>query len=113
MLCSVAPAAGPQVYARPQANGILVLWEEIPPQQQMGCITWYKIYLQRKASDVDPNVGGYLVINNVMCKCCLLRGGGGEGGFKRSPRQLRQQQDAHSVLCYGCSWTRLRIYTHI
>ncbi|XP_015726254.1 interleukin-12 receptor subunit beta-2 isoform X1 [Coturnix japonica] len=54
-----APAAGPQVYARPQANGILVSWEEIPPQQQKGCITWYKIYLQRKASDVDPNVAIY------------------------------------------------------
>lgn len=65
------------MYTEPQTNGILVWWQEIPSHQQMGCITKYSIYLQKKDSNVDPVVyGRYLVRSHVMCKCCLLRGGG-------------------------------------
>ncbi|OXB66621.1 hypothetical protein ASZ78_013880 [Callipepla squamata] len=51
-----APSAGPQVYTKPQTDGVLVSWGEIPPHQQRGCITEYKIYLQKKDSDGDPAV---------------------------------------------------------
>lgn len=51
-----APSAGPQMYTEPQTNGILVWWQEIPSHQQMGCITKYSIYLQKKDSNVDPVV---------------------------------------------------------
>ncbi|KAM6305522.1 interleukin-12 receptor subunit beta-2 [Aegotheles albertisi] len=50
-----APSAGPQMYAAPWANGILVSWEEIPAQQQRGCITGYQIYLQ-KGREEAPDV---------------------------------------------------------
>ncbi|XP_009487746.2 interleukin-12 receptor subunit beta-2 [Pelecanus crispus] len=43
-----APSAGPQMHTTPRANGILVSWAEIPAHQQMGCITRYHIYLQKK-----------------------------------------------------------------
>uniref|UniRef100_A0A8B9ZCC3 Fibronectin type-III domain-containing protein n=1 Tax=Buteo japonicus TaxID=224669 RepID=A0A8B9ZCC3_9AVES len=47
-VCFTAPSAGPQMYATPQANGILVSWEEIPAHHQRGCITGYRLYLQKK-----------------------------------------------------------------
>ncbi|XP_065601842.1 interleukin-12 receptor subunit beta-2 [Cyrtonyx montezumae] len=56
-----APSAGPQVYTKPQTDGILVSWGEIPPHQQRGCITEYKIYLQKKDSDGNPAV--YAIYN--------------------------------------------------
>ncbi|XP_042675495.1 interleukin-12 receptor subunit beta-2 isoform X1 [Centrocercus urophasianus] len=58
-----APSAGPQVSTKPQTNGLLVWWEEIPSHQQMGCITQYNIYLQKKNSNVDPYV--YAICNTT------------------------------------------------
>ncbi|KAM7106598.1 interleukin-12 receptor subunit beta-2 [Ciconia maguari] len=51
-----APSAGPQMYTTPRANGVLVSWEEIPAHQQMGCITGYHIYLQKKDREEAPDV---------------------------------------------------------
>ncbi|XP_063201253.1 interleukin-12 receptor subunit beta-2 [Chroicocephalus ridibundus] len=51
-----APSAGPQVYATPRANGILVSWEAIPARHQRGCITGYRIYLQDKEREGAPAV---------------------------------------------------------
>ncbi|XP_026511173.1 interleukin-12 receptor subunit beta-2 [Terrapene carolina triunguis] len=51
-----APSAGPQVYAAVKGDGVWVSWEEIPGHQQMGCITSYNIYLQKKNSEEGPKV---------------------------------------------------------
>ncbi|CAM5135689.1 unnamed protein product [Eretmochelys imbricata] len=51
-----APSAGPQVYTAVKGDGVWVSWEEIPGHQQMGCITSYKIYLQKKNSEEGPKV---------------------------------------------------------
>uniref|UniRef100_A0A8C4UDH8 Interleukin 12 receptor subunit beta 2 n=1 Tax=Falco tinnunculus TaxID=100819 RepID=A0A8C4UDH8_FALTI len=51
-----APSAGPQMYATPQANGVLVSWEDIPAHHQRGCITGYRIYLQKKDGQAAPDV---------------------------------------------------------
>uniref|UniRef100_A0A8C4U719 Interleukin 12 receptor subunit beta 2 n=1 Tax=Falco tinnunculus TaxID=100819 RepID=A0A8C4U719_FALTI len=57
-----APSAGPQMYATPQANGVLVSWEDIPAHHQRGCITGYRIYLQKKDGQAAPDVySRYLV----------------------------------------------------
>ncbi|KAM6080826.1 interleukin-12 receptor subunit beta-2 [Theristicus caerulescens] len=57
-----APSAGPQIYTTARANSILVSWEEIPVHQQMGCITGYHIYLQKKDREEGPDV---YTISNV------------------------------------------------
>ncbi|XP_051481457.1 interleukin-12 receptor subunit beta-2 [Apus apus] len=49
-----APSAGPQMHITPQANGILVSWEEIPAHQQRGCIVGYHIYLQKRGQEEAP-----------------------------------------------------------
>ncbi|XP_064311848.1 interleukin-12 receptor subunit beta-2 [Phalacrocorax carbo] len=51
-----APLAGPQMYTTPRANSILVSWEEIPAHEQMGCITGYHIYLQKKDREEAPDI---------------------------------------------------------
>ena len=62
------------MYTTPQANGILVAWEEIPAHQQRGCITGYHIYLQKKDGQVAPDVyGRYLVKTDVMRTHCGQR----------------------------------------
>ncbi|XP_076196083.1 interleukin-12 receptor subunit beta-2 [Aptenodytes patagonicus] len=63
-----APSAGPQMYTTPWANGILVSWEEIPAHQQMGCITGYHIYLQKKDREEAPEV---YTISNVTAQHSL------------------------------------------
>ncbi|KAM8805760.1 interleukin-12 receptor subunit beta-2 [Eudromia elegans] len=60
-----APSLGPQMYTTPQKNGILVSWEAIPADQQMGCITEYNIYLQKKDSKAAPEV---YAIHNVAAQ---------------------------------------------
>ncbi|XP_074731888.1 interleukin-12 receptor subunit beta-2 isoform X3 [Strix uralensis] len=66
-----APSAGPRMYTTPWANGILVSWEAIPVSQQRGCITGYRIYLQKNDGQAAPEVySRYLVKTNVMCVCC-------------------------------------------
>ncbi|XP_010214717.1 PREDICTED: interleukin-12 receptor subunit beta-2-like, partial [Tinamus guttatus] len=60
-----APSVGPQMYPTPQTNGILVSWEEIPANQQMGCITEYNIYLQKKDSKAAPEV---YAVHNVAAQ---------------------------------------------
>uniref|UniRef100_A0A8C8AZS5 Fibronectin type-III domain-containing protein n=1 Tax=Otus sunia TaxID=257818 RepID=A0A8C8AZS5_9STRI len=56
ILCFAAPSAGPQMYTTPWANGILVSWEAIPAPQQRGCITGYRIYLQKNDGQAAPEV---------------------------------------------------------
>uniref|UniRef100_A0A8C4UDB8 Interleukin 12 receptor subunit beta 2 n=1 Tax=Falco tinnunculus TaxID=100819 RepID=A0A8C4UDB8_FALTI len=56
VLYFAAPSAGPQMYATPQANGVLVSWEDIPAHHQRGCITGYRIYLQKKDGQAAPDV---------------------------------------------------------
>ncbi|XP_009954705.1 PREDICTED: interleukin-12 receptor subunit beta-2-like, partial [Leptosomus discolor] len=63
-----APSAGPQMYTTPRANGVLVSWEAIPAQQQRGCITAYRLYLQEKDGQVDPAV---YTISNVTAQRSL------------------------------------------
>ncbi|XP_055671748.1 interleukin-12 receptor subunit beta-2 isoform X1 [Falco peregrinus] len=60
-----APSAGPQMYATPQANGVLVSWEDIPAHHQRGCITGYHIYLQKKDGQAAPDV---YTISNVTAQ---------------------------------------------
>uniref|UniRef100_A0A8C0EP93 Fibronectin type-III domain-containing protein n=1 Tax=Bubo bubo TaxID=30461 RepID=A0A8C0EP93_BUBBB len=56
ILCFAAPSAGPWMYTTPWANGILVSWEAIPAPQQRGCITGYRIYLQKNDGQAAPEV---------------------------------------------------------
>ncbi|XP_006125082.2 interleukin-12 receptor subunit beta-2 [Pelodiscus sinensis] len=51
-----APSAGPQISTAVNGNGVWVSWEEIPGDQQMGCIISYKIYLQKKTSETGLKV---------------------------------------------------------
>ncbi|XP_074008545.1 interleukin-12 receptor subunit beta-2 [Numenius arquata] len=64
-----APAAGPQVYATPRANGILVSWAPIPAHQQRGCITGYHVYLQKKDREEAPAI---YAISNTSAQHWLL-----------------------------------------
>ncbi|KAM6128789.1 interleukin-12 receptor subunit beta-2 [Phoenicopterus ruber ruber] len=57
-----APSAGPQMSTAPRANGISVSWAEIPAQQQRGCVTGYRLYLQREDRQAAPRV---YAISNV------------------------------------------------
>ncbi|KAJ7332613.1 hypothetical protein JRQ81_014793 [Phrynocephalus forsythii] len=50
-----APLAGPHINATAEDGRILVSWMEIPPDQQMGCITSYTIYVQKQGADVPPD----------------------------------------------------------
>ncbi|XP_062990477.1 interleukin-12 receptor subunit beta-2 [Elgaria multicarinata webbii] len=43
-----APLTGPHINATVRGEHILVSWEEIPGNQQVGCIVGYKIYLQNQ-----------------------------------------------------------------
>ncbi|XP_009693657.1 PREDICTED: interleukin-12 receptor subunit beta-2-like, partial [Cariama cristata] len=92
-----APSAGPQMYTTPQANGILVSWEEIPAHQQRGCITGYHLYLQPKEGQAAPAVyGGYLVKANAVGTRC---GGRPEGKEReRSFGELGAGGGLHSLL---------------
>lgn len=68
------------MYATPQANGISVSWEEIPAHQQRGCITGYRLYLQKKDGRAAPDVyGRYLVKTDVIRMCRGWRVEGREG----------------------------------
>ncbi|XP_043346687.1 interleukin-12 receptor subunit beta-2 isoform X1 [Dermochelys coriacea] len=51
-----APSAGPQVYTAVKGDDVCVSSEEIPGHQQMGGITNYNIYLQKKNSQEGPKV---------------------------------------------------------
>ncbi|XP_026710295.1 interleukin-12 receptor subunit beta-2 isoform X2 [Athene cunicularia] len=74
-----APSAGPRTYTTPWADGILVSWEAIPAPQQRGCITGYRIYLQKNDGRAAPRVYGaghwmaavltcsFLIILACMC----------------------------------------------
>ncbi|XP_074762103.1 interleukin-12 receptor subunit beta-2 isoform X2 [Athene noctua] len=74
-----APSAGPRTYTTPWADGILVSWEAIPAPQQRGCITGYRIYLQKNDGQAAPQVYGaghwmaavltcsFLIILACMC----------------------------------------------
>lgn len=70
------------MYATPQANGISVSWEEIPAHQQRGCITGYRLYLQKKDGRAAPDIyGRYLAKTDVIRMCCEVedrREGGGD-----------------------------------
>ncbi|XP_063154160.1 interleukin-12 receptor subunit beta-2 isoform X2 [Candoia aspera] len=52
-----APLTGPHIMNVTVKDGsILVCWKEVPEHQQMGCITSYKIYLQKQFFSVLPEV---------------------------------------------------------
>ncbi|XP_029142859.1 interleukin-12 receptor subunit beta-2 [Protobothrops mucrosquamatus] len=56
-ISSKAPLTGPQIVNVAVKNGsILVSWREVPEHQRMGCITSYKIYLQKQFFSVPPDV---------------------------------------------------------
>lgn len=100
MLCFVAPSAGPQVSTKPQTNGILVWWEEIPSHQQMGCITQYNIYLQKKNSNVDPYVYGRNLVKTTWCASAVYWGerGGEERGCRKELQAAHLAARSSSLL---------------
>ncbi|XP_029474286.1 interleukin-12 receptor subunit beta-2 isoform X2 [Rhinatrema bivittatum] len=52
-----APLSGPQIsWQQRKENSVSISWEEIPANQQMGCIINYKLYLQKQNSDSVPKV---------------------------------------------------------
>ncbi|KAF7253974.1 Interleukin-12 receptor subunit beta-2, partial [Varanus komodoensis] len=51
-----APLTGPHINATVKGESILVSWEEISDNQQMGCIVNYKIYLQNRFFTVPPKI---------------------------------------------------------
>ncbi|XP_043941534.1 interleukin-12 receptor subunit beta-2 [Protopterus annectens] len=76
-----APLSSPVVSCKAVAIGmeysILLSWKEVPPQQQMGCIIRYKIYV-KKQTDVHPLVYGVepttfeFLLDNVLPKDVYL-----------------------------------------
>ena len=55
-LCFAAPLTGPHINTTVKDGRILVSWREIPPDEQMGCIVSYKIYLQKQAAAMPPDI---------------------------------------------------------
>ncbi|XP_030062042.1 interleukin-12 receptor subunit beta-2 [Microcaecilia unicolor] len=52
-----APLSGPQIsWQQRKDNSVLVSWEDITANQQMGCIISYKLYLQEQNSNSAPKV---------------------------------------------------------
>uniref|UniRef100_A0ABM5G882 Interleukin-12 receptor subunit beta-2 isoform X1 n=2 Tax=Pogona vitticeps TaxID=103695 RepID=A0ABM5G882_9SAUR len=51
-----APLTGPHINTTVKDGRILVSWREIPPDEQMGCIVSYKIYLQKQAAAMLPDI---------------------------------------------------------
>nr|XP_033771418.1 interleukin-12 receptor subunit beta-2 [Geotrypetes seraphini] len=52
-----APLSGPQIsWQQRKENSVLVSWEDIPANQQMGCIISYKLYLKKRNSETVPKV---------------------------------------------------------
>ncbi|XP_044605422.2 interleukin-12 receptor subunit beta-2 isoform X1 [Equus asinus] len=50
-----APLSGPHINAITEEKGsILISWDEIPAQEQMGCILHYRIYWREQDSDSQP-----------------------------------------------------------
>ncbi|XP_033007000.1 interleukin-12 receptor subunit beta-2 [Lacerta agilis] len=57
-----APLTGPQINATVKERSILVSWQEIPDDHQVGCIVHFKLYLQKQFVTVPPKVyGRYLL----------------------------------------------------
>ncbi|XP_074687873.1 interleukin-12 receptor subunit beta-2 isoform X4 [Strix aluco] len=69
-----APSAGPRMYTTPWANGILVSWEAIPVSQQRGCITGYRIYLQKNDGQAAPEVysAGHWMAVVLTCSFLII-----------------------------------------
>lgn len=54
-----APLSGPHINAITEEKGsILISWDEIPAQEQMGCILHYRIYWRERDSDSQPRFCG-------------------------------------------------------
>uniref|UniRef100_A0A8C0CIP2 Interleukin-12 receptor subunit beta-2 n=1 Tax=Balaenoptera musculus TaxID=9771 RepID=A0A8C0CIP2_BALMU len=52
-----APLSGPHINAISEEKGsILISWNEIPAQEQMGCILHYRIYWKEQDSDSQPQL---------------------------------------------------------
>uniref|UniRef100_A0A8D1WTT4 Interleukin-12 receptor subunit beta-2 n=1 Tax=Sus scrofa TaxID=9823 RepID=A0A8D1WTT4_PIG len=52
-----APLSGPHINAISEEKGsILISWDEIPAQEQMGCILHYRIYWKERDSDSQPQL---------------------------------------------------------
>ncbi|XP_058396301.1 interleukin-12 receptor subunit beta-2 [Diceros bicornis minor] len=52
-----APLSGPHINAIAEEKGsILISWDEIPAQEQMGCILHYRIYWKERDSDSQPRL---------------------------------------------------------
>ncbi|XP_068394108.1 interleukin-12 receptor subunit beta-2 isoform X1 [Eschrichtius robustus] len=52
-----APLSGPHINAISEEKGsILISWNEIPAQEQMGCILHYRIYWKERDSDSQPQL---------------------------------------------------------
>uniref|UniRef100_A0A8C3YFM0 Interleukin-12 receptor subunit beta-2 n=1 Tax=Catagonus wagneri TaxID=51154 RepID=A0A8C3YFM0_9CETA len=52
-----APLSGPHINAISEEKGsVLISWDEIPAQEQMGCILHYRIYWKERASDSQPQL---------------------------------------------------------
>ncbi|KAK2497996.1 hypothetical protein MC885_005665 [Smutsia gigantea] len=54
-----APLSGPNINAISEEKGnILISWDEIPAQEQMGCILHYRIYWKERNSNSQPQLCG-------------------------------------------------------
>ncbi|KAM9685218.1 interleukin-12 receptor subunit beta-2 isoform 2-T8 [Trichechus inunguis] len=52
-----APLNGPHIHAiTEEKGGILISWNRIPAQEQMGCILHYRIYWKERDSDSQPQL---------------------------------------------------------
>lgn len=68
VLYFTAPLSGPHINAITEEKGrILMSWDEIPAQEQMGCILHYRIYWKEQSSTSQPQFCG-------TCERRLLRG---------------------------------------
>lgn len=59
MLYFTAPRSGPHINAITEEKGrILISWDKIPAQEQMGCILHYRIYWKEQSSTSQPRFCG-------------------------------------------------------
>lgn len=87
MFYFAAPLSGPHINAISEEKGnIVISWNEIPAQEQMGCILHYRIYWKEQDSNSQPQLCGmceaqmqwglsYLNGKTQVCACAYIHTG--------------------------------------
>lgn len=72
VLFFTAPLSGPYINDITEEKGrILISWDEIPAQEQMGCILYYRIYWKEESSPSQPRFCGTCEKRMLQSLPCL------------------------------------------